>query len=89
MAAHKLAVLDIIRKNAEDEFWETQEMERKFHEEGYSDRLLARLYKKKQIAECNYDLFKKQSQLIGAICIQQNLPGGKPPWMGQMIADYV
>ena len=89
MAAHKLAVLDIIRKNAVDEFWETQEMERKFHEEGYSDRLLARLYKKKQIAECDYDLFKKQCQIIGAICIQYNLSAGNPCWMGQMIADYV
>lgn len=89
MAARKLAVLDIIRKKAEDDFWETQEMERWFHEEGYSGRLLARLYKTKQIAKYDYDLFKKQCQLIGSICIQQNLPGGNPPWMGQMIADYV
>jgi hypothetical protein len=33
--------------------------------------------------------FKNQCQVIGFICVQQQLPGGNPCWMAEKIASYM
>ena len=78
--SHRLAQLN----NAND--WQLEER-RLAHAHSWT-----RFYAREAEWDANYakekELVLEQIRLIGAICVQYNLPSGDPPWMAHMISSY-
>jgi hypothetical protein len=65
---------------ASEDYNVSSRADRKFFERIYS-RLSAKTQQIKR--------FTKNADLVGRICIQNNLPGGDPCWMSEKIMSYV